>query len=140
MNVRLAKREDRPVLRRLFAETVRAINATDYSAEQVEAWASVPVDLEGCPDRLGSRSVFVAELGCEILGFTTFDTDGHLDHLYVHHRFQKHGVASALLLKIEEEAVSRGINRIFTDASITARPFFENVGFRLINQRTVVVN
>lgn len=127
------------MLARLFAETVRAINAADYSPQQVEAWAGDPPDMERWRGRLSGRIVFVAEHNSEIVGFSTFEPNGHLDHLYVHHRFQRRGVASGLLGRVEEEAVSRGIHHIFTEASITARPFFERAGFRVIAPQSVAV-
>jgi putative acetyltransferase len=98
----------------------------------VEAWASEPPNIERYLSRFAGRTVFVAEHDSEIVGFTTLETSGHLVHLYVNHRFQRRGVASALLRRIEEEGVSRGINRVFTQSSITARPFFGRAGFRVI--------
>src|SRR5260370_20986389 len=82
--------------------------------------------------RLGERIAFVAENDSEIVGFATFEPDGHLDYIYAHRRFQRKGVASALFQCIEQEAISRGLTRIFAEASITARPFFESLGFRFI--------
>ena len=140
MNVRLYQAGDSAVLALLFTETVRAINAADYSFEQVEAWAGNPPDVERWRGRLSGRIVFVAEHDSELVGFTTFEPNGHLDHLYVHPRFQRQGIASAMLRRIEGEAISHGISRIFTEASITARPFFEYVGFRLITPQAVAVS
>lgn len=139
MNVRLYQAGDNSVLARLFAETVRTINAPDYSAGQVEAWAGNPPDVERWRGQLAGRVVFVAEHDSEIVGFATFEPNGHVDHLYVHHRFERQGIASALLRRIEAEAVSRGINRVFTEASITARRFFEHAGFRLIAPQTAAI-
>jgi putative acetyltransferase len=137
MNVRPYKPEDTAVLARLFTKTVHSVNAADYSPEQVAAWAPDPPDLENWRGRLSDRICFVAELDCEIVGFAAFEPDGHLDHMYVHRRFQRQGVASVLYQRIEQEALSRGVNRVFTEASITARPFFERVGFRVIASQNV---
>jgi putative acetyltransferase len=139
MNVRHYQPQDSAALARLFTETVRAIKAVGYSPEQVEAWAQSPPDVESWRVRLDGRLVLVAENEFEIIGFATFEPNGHLDHLYVHHGFQRQGVASAMLQRIEEESVSRGIGRIFTEASIPARPFFEHAGFRMIAPQSVAV-
>ena len=139
MNVRLYQPRDNAVLARLFTETVRAINAADYSPEEVEVWSGNPPDIERWRGLGDGRIAFVAEHDSEIVGFTTFEPNGHLDHLYVHHRFQRRGVASALFRRIEEEAISRGVDRIFTEASVTARPFFEHIGFRVTASKNVAV-
>jgi putative acetyltransferase len=140
VNIRPHKPEDIPVLARLFTDTIRAVNVTDYSSDQIAAWSPDPPDLDFWRKRLKERLVFVAEEDSKIIGFATFESSGHLDHLYVHKNFQRRGIASALYECIEQEAVSNGIHRIFTEASITARPFFERAGFQLISRQTVEHN
>jgi putative acetyltransferase len=137
VKVRLYRPTDANALARLFTDTVRAINCADYSPEQIAAWAPDPPDLNHWRNRLSRRMVFVAENDDAVIGFVTFETDGHLDHLYVHHRFQRQGVARALCQRVEQEARSTGINRLFTEASITARPFFERIGFRVVAPQTI---
>ena len=48
--------------------------------------------------------------------------------------YQKQGIASALCDALERSVVSP---RILVHASITARPFFEKRGYRLIKEQTV---
>lgn len=137
MKVRLYRPTDTSALARLFTDTVRAINSADYLPEQIAAWAPEPPDPDHWRDQLDSRIAFVAQHNAEIIGFVTFEANGHLDHLYVHHRFQKRGVATALYQRVEQEVRSTGFNRLFTEASISARPFFERIGFRVIAPQTV---
>jgi len=87
--------------------------------------------------RFSERIAFVAEHDSEIVGFATLEPDGNLDYIYAHRRFQRQGVASALFQRIEQEAISRGVTRIFTEASITARPFFDRLGFRMIASQRI---
>ena len=137
MNVRSYQLQDTDVLARLFTATVQSINIAHYSPEQVLAWAPDRPDMEAWRGEFARLICFVSELDSEVVGFISFEPDGHLEHLYVHSRFQRQGVALALYQRVEEEAISRGIRRIFTEASITARPFFERVGFRVIAPQEV---
>jgi putative acetyltransferase len=137
MKVRCYQPDDAAALAHIFTESVHTTCKKDYSAEQIAAWAPEPPDLEHWRRELDSRIVYIAEIDSEIAGFITFEPDGHLDHLYVHSRFQRCGVASALYRRLEEEAVARGVHRIFTEASITARQFFESTGFRAIASQMV---
>jgi putative acetyltransferase len=137
VRVRVYRPGETGSLARLFTDTVRAVNSIDYSPEQIAAWAPEPPDLGHWRQRLSSQKLFVAELDAEITGFAAFEGNGHLDQLYVHHRFQRRGVATALCQRVEQEACSRGIARIFTEASITARPFFEHIGFQMIAPQIV---
>jgi putative acetyltransferase len=41
------------------------------------------------------------------------------------------------LLYIESVAKERGLSRLYTEASITARPVFEALGFHIVAEQTV---
>jgi putative acetyltransferase len=49
------------------------------------------------------------------------------------------GVGRRLYEAIEGEAKGSGVGRIFTEASITARPFFKRHNFRVVHEWTVTV-
>jgi putative acetyltransferase len=57
--------------------------------------------------------------------------------MFVHPDFQGLGAAGLLLSAVEESARSQGLGRIFTEASLTARPFFERRGFTVILRQSV---
>jgi putative acetyltransferase len=122
---------------RLFYETVRSVNRVDYSREQVQAWAPEVPDPEAWHARMADRRTLVAEDGGEVVGFVELEEDGHLDMLYVRKDAVGRGVGSLLYRAIEREAREQGIGLIFTEASVTARPFFERCGFRVVREQTV---
>jgi ribosomal protein S18 acetylase RimI-like enzyme len=129
---------DTPQIMSLFHDTVHSINARDYSQEQVSAWAPAEMDLASWTESLGRRQTFVAEeSGGEIVGFGELEQDGHIHRFYVHKDRQRHGIGSALLSAIEHAAGARGLPTLSTDASITARRFFEQAGFRIQREQTV---
>jgi putative acetyltransferase len=122
---------------RVFAESVRAISVKEYSAEQLAVWVEAFGDPERWVGERAGRVVKVAETEGEVAGFATLEPDGHIDHLYVHPRFQRRGIATALLEDVEGTATGLGLTRIFTEASVLARPIFEQAGFGVIERRTV---
>ena len=75
----------------------------------------------------------VAEENGVITGFGDMDSSGYLDRLYVHRDFQGKGIASVLCDRLEASVSCL----ITTHASITARPFFEKRGYRLIKEQQV---
>ena len=121
----------------LFRDSVRRVAQGDYSLEQVRAWAPDEIDREGWALRLAASSTWVAVDRDRIAGFTTLEADGHLDMLYVHAELQRRGIASALLSRAASAARAVGLARLFTEASITARPFFERRGFQLLQTQIV---
>jgi len=137
MTIRGYQPDDAAAVARIFTESVRSTAARDYSPEQIDAWAPDPPEVRDWHRRLDGVITFIAEQGSEVAGFITFEPDGRLAYLYVGHRFQRQGMARALCGRVEEEARARGVGRIFAEASITARPFFESAGFRAITEQWV---
>jgi putative acetyltransferase len=131
--------KDAPEIAHLFYETVREVNRAVYSSEQVRAWAPEVPDPAAWHARMSGRRTLVAEEDGEVVAFAELEGDGHLDMLYCRQDAVRRGVGSRLYGAVEERARQQGLKRIFTEASITARPFFERHGFRIVRERTVVV-
>lgn len=137
MHIRRATLEDSEEIRQLFYDTVTAINANDYNAEQVKAWSSGYDNIERWNKRITEQHFFVAEKNGTITGFASLTNDGYLDVFFVHKDFQRQGIAAFLLTEIESCAHNIGIKEIASDVSITARPFFVKNGFTVIAPQRV---
>lgn len=125
----------------LFFETVHSVNAKDYTNEQLDAWAPGTVGATDPRVRtILSHIAYVAEINKTFVGFGDMTEDGYLDRLYVHHDYQRMGIASAIVEKLEEQALKLGIEEITTHASITAKPFFESFGYVVCKQQVVDVD
>ena len=122
---------------RLFYETIHSVNQADYSEEQVEAMAPGVPDPEEWHARMTGRRKLVAEEDGEVVGFAELEGDGHLDMLYLRGDAVGRGAGRRLYSEVEREARGLGLGRIFTEASITARPFFERQGFRVVREQAV---
>lgn len=123
----------------VFRASVRSVPERDYNQSQVRAWAPDVIDEKRFGQRCESKSTWVAKMEDRIAGFSDLEPDGHVDMLYVHPDFQRRGIARALLQHIEKSARALDLRRLYTEASITARPAFELVGFRVIVPQTVTV-
>jgi GNAT superfamily N-acetyltransferase len=128
---------DAPEIARLFYGTVRSVNRADYSDEQVEAWAPGVPNPEELHARVFNHRTLVTEEDGEVVGFAVLEGDGHLDMLFVRQDAVGRGVGRRLYEATEQAARGWGLGRIFTEASITARPFFERRGFRVVHEQTV---
>ncbi len=124
-------------LAKLFYHTVHTINAKDYSQEQLNVWATDKIDLEVWNKSLSEHYSVVAVENGIIVGFGDIDKTGYLDRLYVHKDFQRQGIATAICNRLEQ-AVK--VNKIITHASITAKSFFEQRGFKVIKEQQVERN
>jgi putative acetyltransferase len=129
--------DDLAAVAKLFQRSVREVASRDYSAAQISAWAPEPPDLEAWARRLETGGIFVYQRKDEIVGFARVDETGCVDLLYVHPEVQRQGVGRALLDRVISWAVSQGIRHLRSYVSITARPFFESIGFRVVRQQVV---
>lgn len=135
MMLRPYRSEDCPALARLFYDTVHTVNARDYTPEQLDTWADGQVDLTAWDESFLAHHTLVAEENGEVLGFADMDDTGYLDRLYVHKDHQGQGVATALCNALEAACPAKTFT---THASLTARPFFEGRGYRVLRRQTVV--
>jgi putative acetyltransferase len=140
IEIRRARADEARPIGILFRDSVRTISRRDYSQAQVEAWAPETVDIAHWAKRIQELYLIVAVVEGEIAGFAGLLGADDLDLLYVGKDHQKQGVASALLRDIEREARSRGARRLATEASLTARPFMQRRGFRVVAQQEVPYN
>lgn len=136
-SLRRLQAEDLDAVLRLFYDTVHAINARDYTPAQLDAWAPVIPDISRW-QRIFSQHSLVSELNGLITGIGTMAAGGYIDLLYVHKDYQGRGIASALLRAMEAHARASGLSRLYTEASITARPVFEKQGFVMLRTNAKV--
>ena len=133
MVIRKYRSSDCKEIIELFYNTVHTVNAKDYTKEQLDVWATGKVELEKWDKSFQEHFTVVAVDEEIIVGFGDIDKTGYLDRLYVHHDYQKKGVATAICNELEKVVQSN----ITTYASITAKPFFERRGYKVIKEQKV---
>lgn len=126
---------DADALRELFNQTVRQVNKRDYTATQLAAWAPDDYDRQAWLERLRQNRPFIAEIDGTIVGFADVQADGYIDHFFCSASTQGRGVGRALMNKL----LAHDYPRLYANVSITARPFFEYFGFRLVREQQVDV-
>lgn len=141
MEIRTYRQEDLKEIAVLFYNTVHTVNAADYTEQQLDAWADGNIDYAAWNQSLQEHMTLVAvmppekESGIEqIVGFADMDSTGYLDRLYVHKDFQRHRIASELCDRLEQAVDAENFT---THASITAKPFFEKRGYKVVWEQQV---
>lgn len=124
----------------LFERAVHTLTQAEYTRIQRLAWAPHQLDPGPWQRRLVVDGAFVDEQAGRIRGFGCIKPNGHIDLLFVDPECTRRGVASALLARMTAWAVERDLTGLTTDASTTARPFFESHGFRVIRKQVVERN
>ena len=137
MNLREYRSDDYEKIIDLFYNTVHSVNASDYTDVQLNAWAPKDPALYNLYGRFLSNYTVVVEKNSIIVGFGNVGGANYFDCLYTHKDYQGIGVATAIANDIENYFYRKGVNIITSDASITAKPFFEKRKYSVIKEQTV---
>ncbi|MGI8636169.1 MAG: GNAT family N-acetyltransferase [Segetibacter sp.] len=124
----------------LFYDTVHTVNARHYRKDQLNGWAPENSDKRFWEERLRKNVCKVAFLNNQMVGFTELVDDNHVNTLYVHKDFQRRKVAAKLMQELMQIAERRNCTMLTTEASITAKPFFEAHGFRVTRIKKKLYN
>lgn len=128
---------DTSVLAAIFVASVEELTEDDYSEAQREAWASAAEDEDKFGKRLAGQLTLVATIQGSPVGFISVKGNDHIDLLYVHPRFVRQGVATALCDAIEKLSAARGVTVLNVESSDTAEPFFAKRGYASEQRNTV---
>ena len=135
--VRPALESDFGAIGGVFHEAVRQIARRDYTDEQVRAWSPGQLDAAHWQRRTAKLEVRVAVLESVVAGFIGFSHSGHIDLLFVRPEFVRRGIARALLLEAENSLGPLGVETAWTEAGLTARGFFQAMGYGTVREQTV---
>jgi len=139
MVVRAFRPGDEAALHGVFYSAVHCLAAKDYAPKQVEAWAPSLPDVDRWTARMRQLRPFVAEESGRIVGYADLQNDGYIDHFFVSGDRARRGVGRLLMNQIHERAKGLELRALRSDVSLTAQPFFERFGFRVVESRVVVI-
>lgn len=139
INTREGNPYDLPEMLQLFKDTITMVCKKDYNADQLEAWKSGAENLERWKTVITEQYIVIAETQNKLVGFCTLNQGNYIDLMFVHKDFQHQGIASRLYSLIEKEALRQNQKLLTADVSKTAKPFFEKMNFKIIQEQTVNV-
>ena len=135
--IRKYEEKDLSSIIKLFYDTVHFINIKDYTQKQVNVWAPENIDKNLWNKSLLKHYSIVFEDNGIIKGFCDCDNEGYIDRLYVHKDFQNQGIGKKLIENVEEYILKNGVRKFYSHVSITAIPFFEKRGYKVVKKQFV---
>ncbi|MDX1802991.1 MAG: GNAT family N-acetyltransferase [Alcanivorax sp.] len=129
---------DQPDLLAVFQDAIDNGSRDDYQPSQRRAWREA-VDIDTLSRQLADGEVVVAEWHQQVVGFAHRQGD-YLNMLFVASDSQRTGIATLLYQYLEDSARIESQSGLTTHASVTARPFFLEMGFHGDQQQPVERN
>lgn len=134
IEIRPARASDAPAISRVIISALRVSNARDYAPEVIER-VEQSFSVERVAHLIDTRQVLVAERNRQLLG--TASLDGEVVRtVFIDPPMQGQGIGRLLMLAITRIAREQGIAELLVPSSLTARGFYQRLGFEL--QREVV--
>jgi putative acetyltransferase len=135
INIRRYTPGEEPALFEIFYSAIHLVASSDYTSEQIEAWAPRDLDQIRWERKIRAINPFVAELNGVLVGYADIQSSGYIDHFYVSGEHPRRGIGSILMKRLFEEATLLNAHILTSDVSQTAQPFFRKFGFIVVEQR-----
>lgn len=133
MIIRLVKDKDYDAIANLHKDTIQHINSIDYPEDVISVWVE-----RTSPSRYRNSAKkvkrWVAIEDKKIVGFCDHDFKCDIGGLYVHKDFQGKGAGKKLLETAELSMKKLGCKKITITATLTAKTFYENRGYKVIKK------
>lgn len=137
VHIRPLAPDDYAAVGRIFFCAVHEGTRASYSYPQRLAWGGESVDLDRWKARVADLHGFVAEIDGEPVGVLTVNPSGYVELAYVLPSATRMGVGRRLLDAAERWARDQGAERLTTEASLVAQPFFSKNGWLVVEKEHV---
>ena len=128
---------DLPRLGAITRAAIEDLAAEDYDHEQRAAWASSFEDEGRFGAKLESYVTLVADAGDVVAAYIALKDNETVELLYVAPEFARRGIATFLCQAMELLAEGRKAGKLKVQASDTAQPLFEALGYVPMQRNTV---
>jgi putative acetyltransferase len=129
MIIRKAAVDDVQAILKVHTRSVESLCARDYTPKQIRAWVDNK-KTDKYIEVIQRDPTFVAEIGGTIVGFIRFrPSTNELSSIFVDPDYVRQGIASKLFKKACDEAKHLDLTYFWLDASLTAVPFYDAMGF-----------
>ena len=128
--IRAATADDAAAISALVHQSVRQGNADAYPPEIIDVICA-NFSPEKVLRRMAEREVFVGEVDGQVAATVSLRGD-KLYSLFVAPGRQGLGLGRQLVEHIEATAARRGVRALRLSAALSARPFYERLGYRLV--------
>jgi putative acetyltransferase len=132
LQIRMATPAEAPALGALVQRAIRTSSSADYAPAIIEAMCA-NFEPDKVLERMAVRDVFAAVRDGGIIGTVSFSLPrSNLYSLFIEPRVQRGGIGQRLVRHIEQHATGLGCTSLQLSASISARPFYERLGYETI--------
>jgi putative acetyltransferase len=128
IRIRRFRRSDLPVVKELIDKTIDICYPADYPTEAIKYFKQYHCEKNILKGAAKGRTI-VLEKNNRVIGTGTI-LDNHILRVFVNPKFQKQGLGKLIMNKLEDKAISSGVNRVKLDASLPSKTFYDSLGYK----------
>ncbi|ARN83123.1 GNAT family N-acetyltransferase [Methylocystis bryophila] len=143
ITIRRATADDSRAVCEIVFHALRETNAKDYPASVIDRLVlTLP---ENVASNLDAWHAFVAIVDGRVVGIAGL-SGNTVKSVFVHPDYQRGGVATKLMIAVENAAHAQSVRSLNVQSSITAQSFYAMLGFNIVREefygeeRTIVMS
>ena len=140
MNLRQITTKDQIELKKVYFDSIQALDENEYSQEQKRAWSSQAWENQNFDKSITNGKGWLLFKKGLIIAFVIRYPVNRIALFYCRGKFQRKGYGSKLLHKLEDEAKKEGLNSLSTEASLISFKLFLKNEWKIIRKEKVIIN
>ena len=140
MNLRQIVIKDQLELKKVYFDSIQSLNEKIYSQEQKRAWSSQAWDNPNFDKSITQGNGWLLSEKGIVIAFAIRYPRNRIALFYCKSNFQRKGLGSKLLLKLESEAKKEGLDSLTTEASLISYKLFLKNEWEIIRKEKIIIN
>ena len=140
MNLRQITIKDQLELKKVYFDSIQSLDEKIYSQEQKRAWSSQAWNNPNFDKSITKGKGWLLSKQGIIIAFATRYPTDRIALFYCKGKFQRKGLGSKLLRKLEDEAKKESLNYLSTEASLISYELFLKNKWKIIRKEKVIIN
>ena len=140
MNLRQITIKDQLELKKVYFDSIQALDEKIYSKEQKRGWSSQAWNNSNFDKSISNGKGWLLSKEGIIIAFATRYPTDRIALFYCKGKFHRKGFGSKLLHKIEDEAKKEGLDSLSTEASLISYKLFLKNQWKILRKEKVIIN
>lgn len=137
MYIRRFRVSETSVVRDLLHHTIEVAYAPVYQPRAVQFFKDFHSE-EKIIDRHKKGEILIVQKDGDLIGTGSL-VGADIVGVFVHPEFQHQGLGKSLMQELEKKAVVNGIDEVMLSVSLPSRRFYESLGYKITEERTIDV-
>ncbi len=140
MNLRQITEKDQLLLKKVYFDSIQSIDEKIYTKDQKRSWSEQAWNNPNFDNAISKGRGWLIHKNEKIIAFALRYPESRVSLLYCRGEYQRKGLGTKLLSKLEEEAKIEGLNFLTTEASLISYGLFMKKKWKVVRKEKIIIN